>query len=260
MAEDVPDPQQLSLFAVEPYQMSLPDYQVRESTRARHVSLKVSGQGDLEVVVPVGFDHRKIPAILDQRRGWITRTQQRLAQQQATLPPEHLAEQPSQLELRSRQQIWQIHYSEAPGPPSLTQSGPQTLTLGGRAVDADTSRALLRDWLRRRARMELEPWLQSLSQQCDLAYSQLSVRGQTSRWGSCSTKQSISLNFKLLFLPPPLVDYVLIHELCHTVHMNHSPAFWALVQRYCPQYDRCRAELKQGWQYVPRWVDGWGSR
>jgi hypothetical protein len=130
------------------------------------------------------------------------------------------------------------------------------LTLRGPVDDAAACRELLRTWLQRKARAELSPWLQDLSQRCDLAYSRLTVRGQTTRWGSCSSSQSISLNYKLLFLPPPLVDYVLIHELCHTVHMNHSKAFWQLVKRYCPELDQAKADLKKAWQYVPRWVDG----
>ncbi|MEM1310707.1 MAG: M48 family metallopeptidase, partial [Cyanobacteria bacterium P01_H01_bin.153] len=104
-------------------------------------------------------------------------------------------------------------------------------------------------------RLELAPWLQQLSQRCDLAYSRMTVRGQATRWGSCSSKQSISLNYKLLFLPPTLVNYVLIHELCHTVHMNHSKAFWQLVQRYYPNLNQAKVDLKKSWQYVPRWVD-----
>ncbi|MGC1525969.1 MAG: M48 family metallopeptidase, partial [Phormidesmis sp.] len=64
-----------------------------------------------------------------------------------------------------------------------------------------------------------------------------------------------SLNFKLLFLPRPLVHYVLVHELCHTVHMNHSKHFWALVAKKQPDYQWRRDALKKAWRYVPRWVE-----
>ncbi|MGD1905096.1 MAG: M48 family metallopeptidase [Leptolyngbyaceae cyanobacterium] len=250
--------QQLTLFPIADHQAPLPDYQVRESARARHVSLKVSFQGTVEVVVPTGFDPREIPEILDRRRSWITRTLKRIEHQRQALPPEHQEVCPTTLELRSRTETWTVDYSPtAQGSVTLTQSGPQVLALSG-ADDPETHRDLLRGWLQRKARAEFQPWLQDLSQKCDLAYSRLSVRGQTSRWGSCSSQQSISLNYKLLFLPPHLVNYVLIHELCHTVHMNHSKAFWALVARYCPTSDRDRADLKQAWQYVPNWVDARG--
>jgi hypothetical protein len=250
------DVQQLTLFPLSNHQAPLPEYQVRESARARHVSLKVSFQGTLEVVVPPGFDQAEIPAILERRRGWITKTLRRIETQRQALPAEHAAETPASLDLRSRQETWQVLYQAARGSTvALTQSNPQEITLKGTIEDAAVCRDLLRSWLQRKARAELAPWLQQLSQRCDLAYSRLSVRGQSTRWGSCSSSQSISLNYKLLFLPPHLVDYVLIHELCHTVHMNHSKAFWQLVQRYCPECDRAKADLKKAWQYVPRWVD-----
>ena len=250
------DAQQLTLFPLADHQTPLPDYQVRESNRARHVSLKVSFQGTLEVVVPPGFDPQEIPDILERRRSWITKTLKRIEKQRDALPPEHVAEKPTNLVLQACAEKWQILYKKARGTTvALTQSDPQELTLLGPFEDAEACRDLLRRWLQRKARAELSPWLQRLSQRCDLAYSRMSVRGQTSRWGSCSSHQSISLNYKLLFLPPSLVDYVLIHELCHTVHMNHSKAFWQLVKQYCPEYDRAKKDLKQAWQYVPQWID-----
>lgn len=248
--------QQLSLFPLTSYQDPLPDYRVRESARARHVSLKVSFHGVLEVVVPPGFNQQEIPNILERRRSWIAKTLKRIEKQRDTLPAEHAAEKPTSVELRSCTETWQILYTKERGTTvALTQSDPQALTLRGPVQDNKACQELLRGWLQRKARAELAPWLQRHSQQCDLAYSRLSVRGQTSRWGSCSSNQAISLNYKLLFLPPKLVDYVLIHELCHTVHMNHSKAFWQLVKKYYPECDRAKADLKQAWQYVPQWVD-----
>jgi hypothetical protein len=135
------DGQQLTLFSLADHQMPLPDYQVRESARARHVSLKVSFQGALEVVVPTGFDQAEIPEILDRRRDWIAKTLKRIERQRDTLPVEHLAEKPTALELRSRQETWAIHYTDQPGRTlTLTQSGPQALTLAG-AVSGGRGRA-----------------------------------------------------------------------------------------------------------------------
>ncbi|NIN12121.1 MAG: DUF45 domain-containing protein [Gemmatimonadales bacterium] len=80
------------------------------------------------------------------------------------------------------------------------------------------------------------------------------VRAQRTRWGSCSRRSTISLNKKLLFLPAPLVEYVMVHELCHTVHFNHSPEFWDLVRERTPEYQALEAELRTAWRYVPAWV------
>jgi len=88
--------------------------------------------------------------------------------------------------------------------------------------------------LRRKAQSVLPVQLAQLAQLHGFKYSAVKIRKSKSRWGSCSTKGTISLSFYLLLLPEHLVEYVLLHELCHTVQMNHSPAFWALVNK-CTQ-------------------------
>ena len=105
-----------------------------------------------------------------------------------------------------------------------------------------------------RAANFLGPWLRSLSKDCNLPFNQISVRGQKTRWGSCSSDRNISLNYKLLFLPPQVARYVLIHELCHTVHMNHSKEFWQLVQKNDPLYKQWDHDLKNVNQYIPQWL------
>ncbi|HEY9735803.1 MAG TPA: SprT family zinc-dependent metalloprotease [Trichocoleus sp.] len=246
--------QQLELFSTGP--QALPDYQIRESARARHVSIKISLHGAIEVVVPTGFDRQRVPEIVNRRRDWILKTVQRLQRQQMVLEPEHFEEKPDALELRSRQESWQVLYQPAArNQLALTQPAPLTLTLRGYVEDATLCTDLLRQWLTRKARAEFAPWLRELSFAIDLPFSRISVRGQKTRWASCSTDKNISLNYKLLFLPPHLVNYVFVHELCHTRHMDHSRAFWRLVGEKLPDYRHHRDELRESWRYVPRWVE-----
>lgn len=73
----------------------------------------------------------------------------------------------------------------------------------------------------------------------------LSLRGQKTRWGSCSSKGEISLNWKLIAAPPEILDYVVIHELAHLKHHNHSKAFWSLVEAYCPEYQGLKKWLRE---------------
>ncbi len=82
----------------------------------------------------------------------------------------------------------------------------------------------------------------------------VSIRQQRTRWGSCSRGNSISLNAKLLFLPPELVEYVLLHELCHTRAMDHSARFWAIVAEHDPGFERHRRALKDAGRFVPPWA------
>ncbi len=73
---------------------------------------------------------------------------------------------------------------------------------------------------------------------------QVSIKNQKTRWGSCSSKKNLSFNYKLLFLPPNLRDYIIIHELCHLKEMNHSKNFWSLVSQKVPNYKALRREIK----------------
>ncbi|MBD0269062.1 MAG: M48 family metallopeptidase [Cyanobacteria bacterium Co-bin8] len=246
--------EQLDLFSARP--QALPDYQIRESARARHVSIKISLQGAVEVVVPKGFDPKRVPDIIQRRREWILKTVQRVQGQQIALEPDHFDEKPSTIELRSRHETWHILYqSTLRNQLTLTQTAPLTLTLKGPVDDPALCSDLLRQWLTRKARAEFAPWLRELSFVINLPFSRISVRGQKTRWASCSTDKNISLNYKLLFLPPPLVHYVFVHELCHTIHMDHSRNFWRLVGEKLPEYRHSRDELREAWRYVPRWVE-----
>jgi hypothetical protein len=104
------------------------------------------------------------------------------------------------------------------------------------------------------ARERLEPRVAVLAATTGVRYARISVRRQRSRWGSCSVRGTISLNCCLLFQRPEVVDYLIIHELMHVKHMNHSARFWQAVERHCADWRELDRELVQGWRHVPRWV------
>ena len=79
----------------------------------------------------------------------------------------------------------------------------------------------------------------------NVTYNGITVRNQKTRWGSCSSKGNLNFNYRLYYMPAELMDYVIIHELCHRKYMNHSKEFWSEVARYCPDYIARRKQLKE---------------
>jgi predicted metal-dependent hydrolase len=87
--------------------------------------------------------------------------------------------------------------------------------------------------------------IEHFNTQYRFAYNNVTIKNTTSRWGSCSEHKNLNFSYKLLFLPEHLRDYIVVHELCHLKHLNHSPAFWALVAQALPNYNTLRKELRE---------------
>ncbi|WP_423064094.1 M48 family metallopeptidase [Candidiatus Paracoxiella cheracis] len=162
---------------------------------------------------------------------------------------------PEKIDLHAVALSWQLRYEPLPNNAviALNQSD-RALTFVGPIKTWDDCRPSFNQWLKQQSRRYLEPWLQKLSHDYQLIYKNLTFRGQKTVWGSCSSKKNINLNYKLLFLPARLVRYVLAHELCHIVHLDHSRRFWALVEQYEPDYARLKKELRHADHYMPEWI------
>jgi len=136
----------------------------------------------------------------------------------------------------------------------ITQPSPSHLEVSGNISSKKGCLTLLRVWLQAQGRFHLVPWLEKLSRETGLLFRRTQIRGQKTRWGSCSSRGTISLNYKLLFLPPHLVNYIMVHELCHTVHLNHSSKFWSFLASFEPACVALDAEIKRAGQLVPHWA------
>ncbi len=124
----------------------------------------------------------------------------------------------------------------------------------GAVDDAAPLRAALRRWLKRRAQPVLDERIRELAGKHGFRFARLTIRHQRSRWGSCSSHGTISLNAKLMFVPCELVDHVLLHELCHTIHPHHGDAFYKLLSRLVPNHRRQRIALREAWITLPDWA------
>jgi len=231
------------------------EYRLRVTPWARGLSLRVTAQGALEVVAPRRVGRRTIARVLAQEQAWIQTALAEAAARRQTLPPPPSWHVPPVISLPAVSAQWTLGLRPtAARGVRVLPVGPGRLALAGQVGDTTACRQALRRWLVREGQTHLVPRLAGLSCTLRLPYARTTIRLARSRWGSCSRTGSIALNARLLLLAPPLVDYVLVHELCHTREPNHGPRFWALVAQHCPEYRRHRRDLRTAGRQLPAWV------
>lgn len=205
------------------------DYVVRRSQRAKRVSVKVHPDASVEVVLPHRAPERAAAAAVVELAPWIERrlaqvtaTRQALRQRAGTLPYLGLS----------------LRLVSEPARRIVRRDGGCLLI-----PEQDPAPAIER-FYRRAARDEIAPRLDAATAAVDQTYSGLSIRGQRSRWASCSASGAMSFNWRLLLAPEQVLEYVVWHEVCHLEIRDHSPRFWALLASRFPDYRRQRAWLR----------------
>ncbi|MFA9459586.1 M48 family metallopeptidase [Thiohalorhabdus sp. Cl-TMA] len=229
-----------------------PEYTVRVSQRAKRARLSVSPAGRVEVVIPKGVSRREADALVAANREWLERALKRVRSRQAERPDLH-AGLPERIHLAALGRGWSVEYAESgDGKSRVRERNGDGLRV--HAPDRAAARSALCTWLHRTAKSHLPGWLQEVAEPHGLRPARVTIRCQATRWGSCSAKGAVSLNRNLLFLEPELVRYLFLHELAHTVHLNHSPAFWELVGRMEPAYQALDRGLREATARVPAWA------
>jgi len=227
----------------------LPAYTLRVSARARRLQLRVTPWGQVEVVVPRNVSLARVVPFVREHRTWLQRTLTKMCATQDSVPDER---PPERLILAAVEEEWQIGYDRSRRATARAEAAERRLMIG--APDDAAARTMLRHWLRDYARSRLLPWLHTVSAECGLPFARATVRAQKTRWGSCSARGHISLNWQMIFLPPPLVRYLCVHELCHTVHLNHSRRYWELVRRHQADYAANEKALRGAARHIPYWL------
>ena len=186
-------------------------------------------------------------------RGSGTNVAERRAGELSLQSPQAAQRQPTEVTLASSGQSWSVAYEHGSRSTFVESEEPvlRVRTKGG--TDRQVGQTLLR-WLSRKAAVHFSERLDAVASETGLDYSRLLLRRQRTRWGSCSSAGTISLNVCLMFQQPAVVRYLMIHELCHRRHMNHSARYWQLVESFEPQWRTLDKELLRGWRHVPAWV------
>jgi predicted metal-dependent hydrolase len=238
-------------------------YRIRRSERARRARILVDGDG-VEVVVPRRFPLREVEPFVEEKRAWIERTLRRLRESEAERPAARLEDgglvpylgESLRLSVRVEQGRQREHVvRRGEGLRVALPPDPERLPAGGQLplLDVDQAPApaegALRDalerWYRKRARVEVAPRLDAACARAGTSYTRLQIRGQRTRWASCSSNGAMSFNWRLLLAPAEILDYVVEHEVAHLERLDHSPRFWRLLASRCPDWREHEAWLRR---------------
>jgi predicted metal-dependent hydrolase len=210
-----------------------PEYSVRRSARARRVRVTVDATGAVIVTLPKRASERRAAEAVRELGPWIARRREALRRAAVEVERE-----PGTLPYLGRD----LSVVPEPGRTRVHRRGDVLLVPAGDAGDA------IERFYRRSARAEIGPRLDAAVARAGTRYDGLTIRGQRTRWASCSSSGAMSFNWRLLLAPEAVLDYVIEHEVCHLEVMDHSERFWALLESRVP-----------GWREHAAWLRRYGS-
>ena len=225
-----------------PYREQGIPYDVRRSNRARYARIEVDA-GGVRVIVPRRMPLDEVEPFVAGKQRWIERTLRRYRQAEAEAPRVRLVDGGTvpylgeDLTLRVRVERGRVR-------PHVERRGGELRVAVGSAGQTAVRDALER-WYRRQARAQVASRLDAATDRAGTAYTGLSIRGQRTRWASCSSSGAMSFNWRLLLAPAEILDYVVEHEVAHLEVLGHSRRFWSLLARRCPDYRRHERWLRR---------------
>lgn len=230
--KSIPAPEPLDWVHVGPVRLPVHS---RRNLRARRYLMRLRADRSISLTIPRRGNQVEGLEFVRTRSQWIQRQLKRL--EAITIPQQHWS---AGTEILFRGELVTLQL--------CSQNQTHTLVIGSERLtirDPQTNlRPLVQAKLQTIAKKELPAHVIALAQTHDLKIGKITIRNQSTRWGSCSTRGSISLNWRLIQTPESVRDYIILHELMHLKEMNHSPKFWALVEKVCPTYLESERWLK----------------
>lgn len=206
-------------------------YGIRRSDKAKYIRLQISREDGLIVVLPKRASNKDALKILNDKSDWIKK---------------HLSE----LERKKEKYFYcgrkidmEVQYDIFRKKTSIKYEGRRLLISVPQNYSGSGSEFYL-EWLKEKAENYIPGRVKYFSDEYGFKYRKIKIRNQKTRWGSCTSKGNLSFNAKLMSLNKRLIDYVVIHELCHLKEMNHSKKFWRRVEEIMPDYKELKKKLK----------------
>ena len=208
-----------------------PDRVIR--SKRKTLSVSIDSLGQVIVRAPLRYSEEKIAAFLAEKEGWILKHKQRICGAGIRLPDKSL-------------DGYSLLLLGEPYLISLCDGARVRLDADGKRlfVPKEKSEERLVRFLKENAKRIFTQATAVRAEEMGIAYKSISVSSATTRWGSCSGKNELRFSYRLLYAPKQVIDYVIVHELCHVLHHDHSGAFWAAVESVLPDYQTKRKWLK----------------
>ena len=208
-------------------------------SRRKTISLIVHKDGTLEVRAPLRTSDRLITQFVNSKRDWITQKQALVLDNLKKLPVRNFTRGESFFFLGESYKLEIVTRKK----PLLSLNG--TFLLSDTCQEKQKAAEVFTAWYREQARAVLTDRVSFYTQQYGFKQMQIHITAARTRWGSCSTRGSLNFTWRLVQAPLEIIDYVVVHELCHTKEHNHSRAFWMQVARILPDYQKRRKWLKE---------------
>lgn len=199
--------------------------------------------GSVIATAPLRLPQRQIDEFIYQHREWIA---EKVGIAKTKL--EHLTNERDHLFFRGQELLFRLNISTSKKPGINIEN--DTLVVTCAREDHNTVRSTLESWYKKQAKLHFEKRVPLLCDVADQDIMRVTIRSQRTRWGSCSSRQTISLNWRLIMAPDWVSDYVIYHEIAHLTHMNHSNRFWKLVEEYFPKFKDAEIWLKKHHQLL----------
>ena len=217
--------------------MVLPPNYFVERKPVKHIRIRVSVDQQVRIIVPLDFSEDELDALIHKKKTWIETKLNQLSEKR-----ENITIAPNQIFLHGERYTYV--FWEKLGNHVIVNNHHRTLQTGKNLLDPNLQAKWCRVW----ARKTLLPRVEKLAEENRFKYSRVYIRNQMTKWGNCSAKKNISLNWRLVRAPQYVVDYIILHELLHTEIMNHSQQFWIRLRSIMPDY-----------QSAVSWLEKYGS-
>lgn len=222
-------------------------FTVRRTRRKKTIALQV--QPDLQVVilVPPFLRDETVKQLVLKRARWIVEKREKLKRLRANMPKKEFVSGEAFPYLGRRYRLKVIRSEKEKGMPCLLTTGRFVVQIDKRLnvkMEAEAVRQKLAAWYRDRAIVKIPERVERFAGLVGKIPKEIVIRNQEKRWGSCSRSDILRFNWKIIMAPVSVLDYVVVHELCHLVHSNHSPEFWHVVESIIPDYQEKRNWLK----------------